>query len=395
MDSDQYLDGLFQKARRDSTEMTFEEASANLLDTTVSIGGWDSFLTSLKSMFVAVGIISVGTFIWLTASPDAPLEEKEALTISLIETDAGQIEEELAPIEVPKIANRILPTKAEQSLRKTEKQPREAKTESLAVTPSFTPLTPPEFLSNNLAQAQLPLGGQARILPAEVRTQVPIVTPITFQISESSSTKTLARISAMAERAGIDYTYVVDLKKNLIREFNVEMFIKGTDKVTTIQVNVPTEGQFDIELGWNVDEKGKAIELSREVIVHRDKAKHPLTQTLSRNLYRIYLSKGTYFLRSNFDQLSSGFKPKRSKDRLLNTTGYYFLHEDRLTEAIEIFSLNCELFPRKPNTWDSLGEAFYRAERKEEALRAFREALKIKPNFSSAKAWVRQILSEK
>ncbi len=395
MDSDQYLDGLFQKARRDTTEMTFEEASANLLKTTVSIQGWDSFLTSLKSIFVAVGIVSVGTFIWLTARPDVPFEEKDAFQRLSIETDVAQIRDQLTVIEFPQATTRLSVIKAEKPVKSIENEPVEEQTRTSGVTQAFTPFLVPQPLSNGSDLSPISPARYARPLAAEVTTKVPILTPVTFQINESSSTKTLASISAMAERAGIDYTYVVDLKKNLIREFNVEMFIRGTDKATTIQVNVPAEGRFEIELGWNLDGNGKAIELSREVLVERDRAKHPLTQTLARNLYRIYLSKGIPFLQANFDQLSAGFKPKRSRDRLLNMTGYYFLHEDRLTEAIEIFSLNCDLFPGKPNTWDSLGEAFYRAGRKEEALQAFRKALEIKPNFPSAKGWVRQILSEK
>lgn len=393
MDSDGYLDSLFHKAQQDATEMSFEEASATFMQTTLHGGGWDSFLAGLKGALVVVGILSIGTFLWLDTRPNAPLQGKKASDSSPIEIDATQVKEQLRANALPTKKRSI---EAEKPLKNTESQPVLRPTEPLTFNQPFKPVAVPQPLSKRIVVAPTSLVvSSSRTLPSEFTARVPLVTPMKFQINESSSTKTLARISAMAERAGINYTYVVDLKKNLIREFNVEMFIKGTNKATTIQVNVPTEGQFEIEFGWSLNENGKAIELSPEVTVQGDKAKHPLTQTLARNLYRIYSSKGTNFLRTNFDQLCVGFKPKRSRDKILNITGYYFLHENRLAEAIEIFSLNCQLFPKEPNTWDSLGEAFYRSGRKAEALQAFNKALEIKPNFHSAKAWVRQILSEK
>lgn len=392
MDSDRYLDKLFQKAQQDPTEMTFEEASANLLQTTLGHGDWGSYLASLKSMLMIVGVVGLGTIMWFTATPDVPLERTEALNISPVQIDPPQGNAEQTMMELPKTSKAIGMAERTEFRQGSEIPSVEEQTEALGMS---TPLKLLASLSNRPVPFPTSIVDRSSALSLQASATVPLVTPVTFQINESSSTQTLARISAMAERAGIDYTYVVDLKKKLIREFNVEMFIKGTDKATSIQVNVPRGGQFEIELGWDLNEHGQAIALSREITVNRDKAKHLLTQTQARNLYRIYLSKGAGFLQRNFNQLSADFKPKRSRDRLLNMAGYYFLYEGRPDEAIEIFSLNCQLFPQKPNTWDSLGEALYRAGKKEEALQAFRKALKIRPNFPSAKRWEKQILSEK
>ena len=84
----------------------------------------------------------------------------------------------------------------------------------------------------------------------------------------------------------------------------------------------------------------------------------------------------------------------KSKEDILNTTGYLFLRKNAFTEALEIFELNTRLFPNKANPWDSLGEAHYKYGDKQQALIAFQKALSVKPGLRSAKAWVNRIQTE-
>lgn len=42
----------------------------------------------------------------------------------------------------------------------------------------------------------------------------------------------------------------------------------------------------------------------------------------------------------------------------INATGYQLLGEEKVDEAIEVFTLNTRLYPESFNTWDSLAEGY-------------------------------------
>jgi tetratricopeptide (TPR) repeat protein len=68
----------------------------------------------------------------------------------------------------------------------------------------------------------------------------------------------------------------------------------------------------------------------------------------------------------------------------MNQFGYQLLGAKRFDEAIEIFKLNVEFYPASVNVYDSLGDAYQAAGRKEEAIRAYEKALSIDPNYASS-----------
>ena len=43
----------------------------------------------------------------------------------------------------------------------------------------------------------------------------------------------------------------------------------------------------------------------------------------------------------------------------LNALGYVYLCQQKIEDAINTFMLNTKIFPDDPNTYDSLGEAYY------------------------------------
>jgi CubicO group peptidase (beta-lactamase class C family) len=77
-------------------------------------------------------------------------------------------------------------------------------------------------------------------------------------------------------------------------------------------------------------------------------------------------------------------------DRELNSLGYYFLRENQVAEAIEIFMFNVQLFPDVANTYDSLGEAYMVNDERELAIQNYRKALELDPDSDNAK----QMLAE-
>lgn len=60
---------------------------------------------------------------------------------------------------------------------------------------------------------------------------------------------------------------------------------------------------------------------------------------------------------------------------LLNRLGYYLLLHRRPAEALTVFKANVRLFPDDPNSYDSLGEALERDNRKAEALASYEKAV--------------------
>jgi glyoxylase-like metal-dependent hydrolase (beta-lactamase superfamily II) len=78
-------------------------------------------------------------------------------------------------------------------------------------------------------------------------------------------------------------------------------------------------------------------------------------------------------------------------ERNLNALGYYFLDKERYDEAIEVFTLNVELFPESANPYDSLGEAYMARGDRELAIEAYSNALAINPEMPSAKAALEQL----
>ncbi len=68
----------------------------------------------------------------------------------------------------------------------------------------------------------------------------------------------------------------------------------------------------------------------------------------------------------------------------LNQFGYQLLNAGRIDEAIEIFKLNVEYYPNSANVYDSLGDAYQAAGKKDEAVKAYEKALSINPNYPSS-----------
>ena len=68
----------------------------------------------------------------------------------------------------------------------------------------------------------------------------------------------------------------------------------------------------------------------------------------------------------------------------LNRLGYQLLQSGKRDEAIQIFKLNVEAYPKGFNTYDSLGEAYMVADNKELAIANYKKSLELNPKNTSA-----------
>jgi tetratricopeptide (TPR) repeat protein len=75
----------------------------------------------------------------------------------------------------------------------------------------------------------------------------------------------------------------------------------------------------------------------------------------------------------------------------LNSLGYRLLRNKRFPEAIRIFQLNTEAYPKSSNACDSLGEAYADAGNKPRAIAYYQKALILDPKNSNASAMLQKL----
>jgi tetratricopeptide (TPR) repeat protein len=79
----------------------------------------------------------------------------------------------------------------------------------------------------------------------------------------------------------------------------------------------------------------------------------------------------------------------------LNMLGYRLLEMKRAKDAIEIFKLNVEAYPRSANAYDSLGEAYMVNGDKELAVQNYKKSLELNPNNANATEALKKLAESK
>ena len=78
----------------------------------------------------------------------------------------------------------------------------------------------------------------------------------------------------------------------------------------------------------------------------------------------------------------------------LNTLGYQLLRERKIKEAIEVFKLNVELYPKGFNTCDSLGEAYMVSGNNELAALNYKKSLELNAQNTNATEMLKRLESK-
>ena len=73
-----------------------------------------------------------------------------------------------------------------------------------------------------------------------------------------------------------------------------------------------------------------------------------------------------------------------SNESELNRVGYKLIERDQIEDAIKIFELLVAEFPNSPNSYDSIGEAYYLNGNNDLAIRNYKKSLQLNPNNSNA-----------
>ena len=78
----------------------------------------------------------------------------------------------------------------------------------------------------------------------------------------------------------------------------------------------------------------------------------------------------------------------------LNEQGYKFMQLEKFDEAIKVFTLNTQLFPKAWNTWDSLADAYMKKGEKQIALGYFKKSIQLNPQNVYAKQMVESLAKD-
>lgn len=104
----------------------------------------------------------------------------------------------------------------------------------------------------------------------------------------------------------------------------------------------------------------------------------------------------TNFVRSDFEAAYRTYmnSPRNrfvDTEADMNRLGYAFLNEKRFEDALLVFRLNTDAYPRSANTHDSLGEAYLLSGNRGEAIKSYRAALKVDPTFGPSLEALRKL----
>ncbi len=82
-------------------------------------------------------------------------------------------------------------------------------------------------------------------------------------------------------------------------------------------------------------------------------------------------------------------------ERALNVLGYGLIRQRKMKEAIGVFKLNVEMFPKSANPYDSLGEAYLLTGDKELAIENYKKSLELEPQNSNAVDMLKKLRENK
>jgi CubicO group peptidase (beta-lactamase class C family) len=82
-------------------------------------------------------------------------------------------------------------------------------------------------------------------------------------------------------------------------------------------------------------------------------------------------------------------------ERALNVIGYGLIRQGKMKEAIGVFKLNVEIFPKSGNPYDSLGEAYLLNGNKELAIENYKKSLELDPQNTNAVEMLKKLQENK
>jgi FKBP-type peptidyl-prolyl cis-trans isomerase len=164
--------------------------------------------------------------------------------------------------------------------------------------------------------------------------------------------------------------------------------IKGTEEVTAkLRVGDHAIMIFPPNLAYGEKGTGNGVIPPNSTLVFTVEILDIKETTLSDLLFKLNDTGGSSAMISRYRELkSTNFDNSKvyANEAELNTLGYLLLRSKKADDAVAIFKLNVEEYPRSANVYDSLGEAYVATGQKQLAIENYQKALEIDPKFDSS-----------
>lgn len=109
------------------------------------------------------------------------------------------------------------------------------------------------------------------------------------------------------------------------------------------------------------------------------------SESAARALEALIAARGPEAAAAEFRKTIAGSPRYGMSEREMVTLGYRYLREGRPAEALAVFTLNSEAFPKSWNAWDSLAEASFAGGNLEAAERFYARSVEINPGNENGK----------
>ncbi|HUI52470.1 MAG TPA: serine hydrolase [Terriglobales bacterium] len=137
---------------------------------------------------------------------------------------------------------------------------------------------------------------------------------------------------------------------------------------------------FNNTPGASLNDFGKGI---RAILYGQEPT--PPKRSLVRDLREIVHNQGVDAAIAKYKELKAANSPNYEfKEEVLNRLGGDLLEKERVSDAITVFKLNVEEYPKSGNVYDSLGEAYAKAGNKQLAIEAYKRSLELDPKNQNA-----------
>jgi Predicted membrane protein (DUF2306)/Tetratricopeptide repeat len=156
----------------------------------------------------------------------------------------------------------------------------------------------------------------------------------------------------------------------------LEIYFRVTDKPGALRRFAMAAGLFVVTLALGAGIFGATVAVFVPNIKRAYDSRISIAETLSSTIATDGIDAGV----AQYHNLKSTAASRYNFDEdELNALGYRLLTAKKFNEAIRIFQLNIQAYPKSANTYDSLGEAYMDAGDKPQAIAFYEKSLQLNP----------------
>ncbi|PKL83682.1 MAG: serine hydrolase [Ignavibacteriae bacterium HGW-Ignavibacteriae-3] len=202
-------------------------------------------------------------------------------------------------------------------------------------------------------------------------------------VTKKSLEKIFDRSFLIGGTAYYGYGWTIDQKVEGRDTLKVITHGGGINGFNTINYMIPAKGQYVILLS-NLGHVPLSEMTNKIIDILNGKEVKMPAKSLAYHLADIIKDDGIETAVQRFSQLKDNKELFILKENEMNQLGYSYLGLNQIDEALAVFKLNVEAFPKSGNVYDSYGEALLKKGNKEEAIFNYKKAVELDPRNTGA-----------